>query len=146
MCINKERERKKKKMAPHPFKCDPEAYKEHYCAIGGNKSAYAHQPYFKGAYIQRGYGNIFGVLKRGIVPLIKTFVKSRAGRELGKDVLMTGTKVFKDAVTGKRGFKRAVKKHSSDAIRKRVESFLKSEGAQRGGGSKRRRVVDILGD
>ena len=80
-----------------PFRCDGEAYKLHY---GG-----AQAPYFKGMYTQRGYGNILGTIMHMGIPLVnaaRKFFKSRAGRKLGKDALLTGSKIAGEAAKGKK--------------------------------------------
>ena len=71
-----------------PFRCDGEAYKLHYGT--------AQAPYFKAMYTQRGYGNILGTLMRMGIPLVNAatkLFKSRAGRKLGNDALLAGTKI-----------------------------------------------------
>ena len=126
-----------------PFRCDGEAYKLHY---GGVQA-----PYFKGMYTQRGYGNILGTLMHAGIPLVKTatgFLKSRAGRELGKDALLTGSKIIRDAVKGKKVFKASVRKHGKEVAKSSFQALLEAKKLQKGRGqveSKRRRV-DILDD
>ena len=124
------------------FRCDREAYKLHY---GGSQTLY-----FKGMYTQRGYGNILGTLMRAGIPLVKTatgFLKSRAGRELGKDALLMGSKIVRDATKGKKAFKASVKKHRKEVAKTGFQALLEARKLQRGQGVKSKlRRVDILDD
>ena len=110
-----------------PFRCDGEAYKLHY---GG-----AQAPYFKGMYTQRGYGSILGTLIRTGIPLVNAatkFLKSRTGRKLGRDALLMGSKIVREAVKGKRAFKASVRKHGKEAVKSGFQALLESKKLQRG--------------
>ena len=119
-----------------PYKCDPALYEAYYCARGGSKI----YPYFKGEYIQRGYGNILSALTRAAIPLVKSLVKSPTVRAVGKDVLKTGGDVLRDVVSGERGVKQSVKRRGRDLVKRQLEALLNNRK------NKKRRRIDILGN
>ena len=121
-------------MPQRTFRCDPDAYSQHYCASGAGS-------YFKGDLVQRGYGNVFGSLLRTTLPLVKELVKSPIGKEIGKQAMRTGWELFGDIF---------IKKHG---VRKRG-SMKGGKGAEMAGGAdidsgkrvKKRKRVDLLGE
>ena len=84
------------------------------------------------------------------IPLLKTatdFFKSRVGRELGKDALLMGSRIIRDATKGKEAFKTSVKKHGKEVAKSGFQALLEAKKLQRGQGVKLKlRHVDILDD
>ena len=102
-------------------------------------------------YTQRGYGNILGTLMRTSIPLVNTatkFLKSGAGRELGKNALLTGSKIVGEAVKGKKAFKASVRKHGKEVVKSGFQALLEAKKLQKGSGHAewKHRHVDILDD
>ena len=84
------------------------------------------------------------------IPLVKTatgFFKFRAGRELGKDAFLMGSKIIHDATKGKKTFKASLKKHGKEVAKTGFQALLEAKKLQRGQGVKSKlRRVDILDD
>ena len=126
------------------FKCNPEAYKDHYCVIeGGNRGDVAHLLYFKGTYMQRGYGNVFGKLTRSAIPLFNGVGRNGCSQTTWKKCINDGSKILQDMSTGERSLKGSVRKHGEDVLRKRFKSFLGGR-VRKLQGREKKRSVDIL--
>ena len=94
-------------------------------------------------YTQKGYGNILGTLMRTGTPLVNIatkFLKSRAGRKLGRGPLLTGSKIVGEDVKGKRTFKASVRKHGKEAVKSGFQALLESKSCKEGVGTRRRNV------
>ena len=85
------------------------------------------------------------------IPLVNAatkFLKSPAGRKLGKDALLTGSKIVGEAVKGEKTFKASLRKHGKEAVKSGFQALLEAKKLQRGSGQVdwKRRRVDILDD
>lgn len=106
-----------------PYKCDPDAYVQHYCQKGGGSP-----PYFKGHLTQRGYGNILGSLIRSGIPLVKKVMKSPLAKRIGKEALRTGTRVLDDYLLQKKPLKESLKKRTGELFSgKKVAEITRKE-------------------
>ncbi|GFX80604.1 uncharacterized protein TNCV_498711 [Trichonephila clavipes] len=92
-----------------PYACCTKRFEDHYAGqIGSGLNHY------KGNSFQKGYG-IGGIFRRLFRAALPFLVKG--GKTIGKEVLMTGSRVASDALSGE-NFKEAVKTRSRESGKK----------------------------
>ncbi|GIY72273.1 uncharacterized protein F54H12.2 [Caerostris extrusa] len=103
-----------------PYICCSKKFEEHYTNQSGSGI-----PHYEGISFQRGYGltDVFRCLFRAALPFL-----ARGGKVVGKEALVTGTKVINDVLSGK-DLETAAKSRSKEAglarkAMKRVQSMI----------------------
>ncbi|GFX12483.1 uncharacterized protein TNCV_2929771 [Trichonephila clavipes] len=92
-----------------PYVCCTKRFEDHYAGqIGSGLTHY------KGINFQKGYG-IGGIFRRLFRAALPFLVKG--GKTIGKEVLMTGSRVASDVLSGE-NFKEAVKTRSKESGKK----------------------------
>ncbi|GIY84882.1 uncharacterized protein F54H12.2 [Caerostris darwini] len=89
-----------------PYVCCSKKFEEHYTNQSGSGI-----PHYEGISFQRGYGlgGVFRRLFRAALPFLV-----RGGKVVGKEALVTGTKVINDVLSGK-DLETAAKSRSKEA-------------------------------
>ncbi|GFT49601.1 uncharacterized protein TNCV_3367541 [Trichonephila clavipes] len=98
-----------------PYVCCTKRFEDHYAGqIGSGLTHY------KGINFQKGYG-IGGIFRRLFRAALPFLVKG--GKTIGKEVLMTGSRVASDVLSGE-NFKEAVKTRSKESGKKLAQKAI----------------------
>ncbi|GIY93390.1 uncharacterized protein F54H12.2 [Caerostris extrusa] len=98
-----------------PYVCCSKKFEEHYTNQSGSGI-----PHYEGISFQRGYGlgGVFRRLFRAALPFLV-----RGGKVVGKEALVTGTKVINDVLSGKDLETAAKSRRSPECVKSELELF-----------------------
>ncbi|GIY46751.1 hypothetical protein CDAR_251041 [Caerostris darwini] len=113
-----------------PYVCCSEKFEEHYTNQSGSGI-----PHYEGISFQRGYGlgGVFRRLFRAALPFLV-----RGGKVVGKEALVTGTKVINDVLSGK-DLETAAKSRSKEAGKSLARKAINRVQSMRGQGVYKRK-------
>ncbi|GFS82634.1 uncharacterized protein F54H12.2 [Trichonephila clavipes] len=121
-----------------PYVCSTKRFEDHYAGqIGSGLTHY------KGINFQKGYG-IGGIFRRLFRAALRFLVKG--GKTIGKEVLMTGSRVASDVLSGE-NFNEAVKTRSKESGKKLAQKAIDKVQSMVGKGQyKRKRTQTVIQD
>lgn len=91
-----------------------QVYRDYFLAQQGGRI-----PVFEGQYFQQGYGlgGIISKMFSGIIPLFAKIAKKPLAREVGKQLLSSGSSALQDVILHKKPVKRTVRKRAQEALK-----------------------------